>query len=86
MAAIKRAANKHKITTCSICGGKLEKLFTDLPFKINDNSIVIIKGLPVLQCQNCSEYLIEDAVMEKVDVILSKIEKTAELEVLSYAV
>jgi len=71
---------------CHNCGGKLEKLVTSLPFKIDYNSIVIIKELPVLQCQNCSEYLIEDEVMEKIDTILNRIEKTAELEVLSYAV
>lgn len=70
---------------CHNCGGKLENLITNLPFKISDNSIVIIKGLPVLQCVNCNEYLIEDAVMERIDAILSKIDKTAELEVLSYA-
>lgn len=71
---------------CHNCGGKLEKVATDLPFKIKSDSIVIIKKLPVQQCQNCSEYLIEDSVMEKVDNILNKVDKTAELEILSYAV
>jgi YgiT-type zinc finger domain-containing protein len=71
--------------TCYNCGGKLEKIITDLPFKVRYNAIVIIKKLPVLQCQNCHEYLIEDSVMEKVDYILDKVDKTAELEILSYA-
>jgi len=71
---------------CHNCGAKLEKLITNLPFKVNYDSIVIIKGLPVLQCQNCNEYLIEDEVMQNVDIILNRIDKTAELEVLSYAV
>jgi YgiT-type zinc finger domain-containing protein len=71
---------------CHNCGGKLEKLITNLPFKVNHDSIVVIKGLPVLQCQNCSEYSIEDEVMQNVDTILNRIDKTAELEVLSYAV
>ena len=71
---------------CHNCGGDLEKLVTNLPFKISYDCIAIIKGLPVLQCRNCSEYLIEDGVMEKVDRILSKIDKTTELEVLSYVV
>lgn len=71
---------------CHNCGAKLEKLVTNLPFKVNHDCIVIIKGLPVLQCQNCNEYVIEDAVMEKVDSILDKIDTTAELEVLSYTV
>ncbi len=71
---------------CHNCGAKLEKLITSLPFKVNRDCIVIIKDLPVLQCRNCSEYLLEDTVMEKVDSILSNIDKTAELEVLTYAV
>lgn len=69
---------------CHNCGGKLKEIITDLPFKINDNSIVIIKKLPILQCLNCNEYLIEDPVMGKIDCILSQIDKTAELEILSY--
>lgn len=70
---------------CHNCGGNLENLITNLPFKLSDNCIVIIKGLPVLQCRNCNEYVIEDEVLEKVDIILNKIDTTAELEVLSYA-
>jgi len=77
---------KKNFATCHNCGGRLEKLITNLPFKVNYDCIVIIKELPVLQCQNCSEYLIEDGVLERVDNILSKIDKTAELEVLAYAV
>ncbi len=71
---------------CHNCGAKLEKLITSLPFKVNRDCIVIIKDLPVLQCRNCSEYLLEDTVMEKMDSILSNINKTAEIEVLTYAV
>ena len=71
---------------CYNCGGKLEKVIGDLPFRVRDNSIIIIKKLPILQCGNCNEYLVEDPVMEKVDTILNKVDKTAELEILSYAV
>jgi len=70
--------------TCHICGGALEKLVTDLPFKVAQSRIVIIKSLPVLQCRNCSEYVIDDAVMEKVDEILARVDATVELEILSY--
>ena len=71
---------------CHSCGGGLEKVITDLPFKIRSGSIIIIKKLPVLQCKSCNEYIIEDSVMEKVDSILNKVDRTAELEILSYAV
>ncbi len=70
--------------TCHICGGVLQARRTTLPFKVDDDRIVIIKDLPVLQCDNCSEYVIEDAVMEKVDTILSGVDTTVELETLSY--
>lgn len=82
----KRFKDEENIMICHNCGGNLEKLITNLPFKVSYECIVIIKGLPVLQCQNCNEYSLEDAVMEKVDSILDNIDTTAELEVLSYAV
>ncbi len=70
---------------CHNCGGKLESTNTDLPFKIRQNSIIIFKQLPILQCENCNEYLIEDAVMEELDSIFDKIDTKAELEILNYA-
>jgi YgiT-type zinc finger domain-containing protein len=69
---------------CHICGGQLEKVLTSLPFKVGPDSIVILKNLPVLQCRNCPEYLIEDTVTERVDAILSGVDIAAELEIPSY--
>lgn len=71
--------------SCRNCGGNLENTITELPFKVGSSSIVIIKKLPVIQCQNCSEYLLEDHVMEKVDIILNGIDRDVELEILTYA-
>jgi YgiT-type zinc finger domain-containing protein len=58
---------------------------TNLPFKVNETTIVILKDLPVLQCDNCSEYLLDDPVMERVEEILEKVDSAAELEVIKYA-
>ena len=71
--------------TCHACGAKLRKTNTDLPFKLKQGSIIIIKQLPVLQCANCSEYLIQDAVMEKVDKLLTRVDTAVEVEILNYA-
>ncbi|MBI3793681.1 MAG: YgiT-type zinc finger protein [Nitrospinae bacterium] len=70
---------------CHLCGAELQAHKTDLPFKVSDHSIVIIKALPVLQCGNCHEYLIEDSAMQKVDCILEKAGSEAELEVVNFA-
>lgn len=47
--------------------------------------IVIFKNLPVVQCVNCPEYLIEDGVLGRVDEILARVDTGAELEIIRYA-
>jgi len=71
--------------TCRTCGGVMENRATDLPFKVGEASIVIVKGLPVIQCTRCNEYVLADAVMAHVEKILGSVDKTAELEVIRYA-
>ncbi len=70
---------------CHVCGSKMENMITDLPFKMNQTTIVILKGLPVSQCINCREYLLDDFVMESVEGILERVDSEAELEILKYA-
>jgi YgiT-type zinc finger domain-containing protein len=70
---------------CHVCGSVLKPLITDLPFKVSDTTMVILKGLPVLQCGNCTEYLLEDSVMRRVEEILKKVDTSAELEIIRYA-
>ncbi len=70
---------------CHVCGSNMKSMVTNLPFKINETTIVILKDLPVLQCNNCNEYLLDDSVMKRVDEILEKVDTAAELEVIRYA-
>jgi YgiT-type zinc finger domain-containing protein len=70
---------------CGLCGGELRTAMTDLPFKVNENTIVIVKNLPVLQCVNCPEYLIEDEILRWVDEVLAKVDGGTELEIVRYA-
>ena len=70
---------------CTVCNGELHAVTADLPLRAGDTTIVILKGLPTLQCAQCPEYLLEDSVMERVDQILARIEEAAELEIIRYA-
>ncbi len=70
---------------CHNCGKELQRVVTNMPFKTNGNSVIIIKDLPVLQCEGCGEYLIEDVVMSQVDEILKNVNKNTELEILKFA-
>jgi YgiT-type zinc finger domain-containing protein len=70
---------------CQVCGRELQRIETDLPFKVSTTSIVILKQLPVLECESCQEFIIEDPVMEQVETILSRTNSKAELEVVYFA-
>ena len=70
---------------CHVCGGCFEHTVTDLPFRTGGTTIVIVKGVPALECENCSEFSLTDAVMEKVDRLLARVDAAAELEVVRYA-
>ncbi len=70
---------------CRVCGAPMRATVTDLPFKLSDRSIVVIKALPVLLCENCTEYSLEDRVMATVDQILDGADDASELRVVKYA-
>lgn len=70
---------------CRICGALLEHRITDLPFKLGDTSIMIVKALPVLQCPQCGEIELEHATMAQVERLLAKFDRSSELEVVRFA-
>ena len=70
---------------CRVCASNLESMTTDLPFKVTERTIVILKSLPVVQCKRCSEYLIEDSVFAKVEELLAKVDTSVELEIIAFA-
>ena len=70
---------------CNVCSARVGSVIVNLPFKISDQRIVTIKQIPILQCRSCREYLIEDAVMQRIDVLLMHADRSAELVVLRYA-
>jgi len=70
---------------CRVCGGRMEALTTDLPFKLSRKTIVIVRELPVHQCGNCAQFLLDDAVMARVDQLLTAVDRSTELEVVRFA-
>jgi YgiT-type zinc finger domain-containing protein len=79
-----RYEEEKRTMICHVCGANYRPIRSHLPFKLHEKAIVVVKDLPVLQCENCPEYLIEDEVMEKVDDLLEHACENAELEVISY--
>ncbi len=71
--------------SCRVCGGEMQARITDLPFKVADSCIVILKSLPVLECRQCGETELEHATMVRVEQLLASVDRSAELEVIQYA-
>ena len=59
---------------CTVCGGQLLASTTDLPFKVSRTGIVILRNVPVLECGNCTEYLMEDSVFARVEEQLAAVD------------
>jgi YgiT-type zinc finger domain-containing protein len=70
---------------CIVCRGLLESRVTDLPFKIGDSSIVILRSLPVFQCRQCGGTELEHEIMIRVDELLAGADKSSELKVIRFA-
>jgi YgiT-type zinc finger domain-containing protein len=70
---------------CRVCGGLLEHRVTDLPFKVGDSSIVVLKALPVLQCRQCGDTEVEHETMRRVEEVLAGVDTSSELEVIRFA-
>ena len=70
---------------CHICSGDMREIKTNLPFKLDDQQILVIKAIPVIQCSSCGEFLISDKVMEHLDNLINAMDKEAELEIRRYA-
>ena len=70
---------------CHVCGSRTASVVADMPFKVSNTSIVIVRQMPVDECGNCGQYLIDDPVMERVESILEKVDSAAELEIIQYA-
>ena len=54
-----------KSMRCAVCGAELAAITTDLPFKVREPGIVILKDVPVLQCPRCPQYLLRDEVLAR---------------------
>jgi YgiT-type zinc finger domain-containing protein len=80
-----RPASKEIAMKCRVCGATQQPTTTDLPFKTGDHSIVILKSLPVFQCDQCSEYSMDDPTFQRVDEILARVDSGAELEIIPFA-
>lgn len=82
---VRHNKTEYRQMRCHICGGNMQSIKTDLPFKLDDRRILVVKDIPVLQCNSCGEYLLSDLVTETLDNLIEATNKNVELEIRRYA-
>lgn len=70
---------------CTTCGSDLAATMTDLPFRVTETAIIIVKGLPVMACELCPGYLIEDEPLSHLDQIMAGVGSSTELAVINFS-
>jgi len=70
---------------CPVCGGKLERTVSSLPFRVSRRAILVVRELPAWECGNCSELLLDDEVMGRIEESIGRVDEAAELEVVYFA-
>ena len=70
--------------TCFMCKGNMEDKNTTFMVDL-EGSIVIIKNVPCMKCEQCGEVVLSAATVEKIERILQTVEKAvAEITVVNY--
>lgn len=70
---------------CHVCGVQMRRVVTDLPFRVNRSVMIILKGLPLLECGECGAYALEEAVMERIHEIIGRLQSPTHLDAVLYA-
>lgn len=70
---------------CHACGVPMRRVVTDLPFRVNRSVMIILKGLPYVECSECGAYVLEEEVMERVHEIVGRLRYPSHLEAVLYA-
>jgi hypothetical protein len=76
---------KEIIMKCTVCGARMCSITTDLPFKLSEERIVILKQLPVLQWASMPRVSHRRCRHGTDRHLLARGDSTAELEVIRYA-
>jgi YgiT-type zinc finger domain-containing protein len=73
-------------SVCPVCGGHLHADIATIPFILDDNVVVVIKGIPAEVCSNCHEPFVAGRVTDQVSALLRQLKSLrSEVSVVTYA-
>lgn len=72
-------------SVCPTCGGRLQSGSATIPFILNNDRVVVIKGVPAEICNNCHEPFMNGHVTDEVMALLNQLQLLgSEVTVLSF--
>lgn len=70
---------------CHVCGTSMTRVVSELPFRVNQSVMIILRDLPLLECTECGAYAFEEKVMERVHEIVERLHCPSHLDAVLYA-
>ena len=61
---------------CSLCKGQMKNGKTNMPFEIDQDSVIVVKDVPALLCSQCGESFIEIDTVRLIEKIVKVAEQT----------
>lgn len=71
---------------CPTCGGELQPDLATIPFILESNIVIVIKGVPAEICTDCYEPFVTGTAVDRVAAILRQLKALrSEVSVVTYA-
>lgn len=71
---------------CPTCGGKLQSNLATIPFILEPDTVIVIKGVPAEICSDCHEPFVAGQATDRVANLLRQLKALrSEVSVVSYA-
>jgi YgiT-type zinc finger domain-containing protein len=73
-------------SVCPLCGGHLQADVATIPFILDRDTVVVIKGVPAEVCNNCHEPFVSGKIADHVSALLQQLKSLrSEVSVVTYS-
>jgi YgiT-type zinc finger domain-containing protein len=73
-------------SVCPTCGGKLQRNLATIPFVLEPDTVIVIKGVPAETCLDCHEPFVAGQAADRVTALLRQLKALrSEVSVVAYA-
>jgi YgiT-type zinc finger domain-containing protein len=60
---------------CALCHGKMEKSTIALPYEMDKDSMLVVKGIPAWVCKQCGDSFVEIEIVRDLERIVKNARK-----------